>query len=92
MHMIRKGQFDIDGAGAMSFSDQLFTLAGLVRPAWAQRRPREIPSFVQKRDRTVMHCSSASSPLYIYNILRKNYCSKRLLIADITTSKLIVQL
>ncbi len=31
-HMIRKGQFEIDGADAMSFADQFFTLAGIVRP------------------------------------------------------------
>lgn len=30
-HMIRKGQFAIDGADAMSFADQLFALAGMVR-------------------------------------------------------------
>ncbi|WP_017879646.1 IS6 family transposase [Janthinobacterium sp. CG3] len=33
MHMIRKGQFEIDGADAMSLAEQFFTLAGLVRPA-----------------------------------------------------------
>ncbi|NHZ81389.1 IS6 family transposase [Massilia sp. CCM 8695] len=32
MHMIRKGQFEIDGADAMSFAEQFFTLAGMVRP------------------------------------------------------------
>ena len=32
MHMIRKGQFAIDGADAMSFSDQFYALAGMVRP------------------------------------------------------------
>lgn len=32
MHMIRKGQFGIDGADAMPFVDQFFTLAGMVRP------------------------------------------------------------
>jgi putative transposase len=32
MHMIRKGQCEIDGADAMSFADQVFTLAGMVRP------------------------------------------------------------
>ena len=32
MHMIRKGQFAIDGADAMSFADQFYTLAGQVRP------------------------------------------------------------
>ena len=31
MHMIRKGQFVIDGADAMSFADQFSTLAGMVR-------------------------------------------------------------
>jgi transposase-like protein len=33
MHMIRKGQFAVDGAGAMSFADQFYALAGMVRPA-----------------------------------------------------------
>jgi len=32
MHMIRKGQFAIDGAGT-SVADQFYALAGLVRPA-----------------------------------------------------------
>lgn len=32
MHMIRKGQFTIDGADVMSFSDQFYALAGQVRP------------------------------------------------------------
>ncbi|WP_370660713.1 transposase, partial [Massilia eurypsychrophila] len=32
MHMIRKGQFAIDGADAMSFADQFSVLAGIVRP------------------------------------------------------------
>jgi hypothetical protein len=32
IHMIRKGQFDIDGAEAMSFADQFSTIAGVVRP------------------------------------------------------------
>ena len=32
MHMIRKRQFTIDSAAAMSFADQFYTLAGLVRP------------------------------------------------------------
>ena len=32
IHMIRKGQFDIDGADAMSFADQFYALAGMVRP------------------------------------------------------------
>ena len=31
MHMIRKGQFTIDGADAISFADQLYALAGMVR-------------------------------------------------------------
>ena len=33
IHMIRKGQFVIDGADAMSFADQFSTLAGMVRRA-----------------------------------------------------------
>jgi putative transposase len=33
MHMIRKRQFAIDSAAAMSFADQFYALAGLVRPA-----------------------------------------------------------
>ncbi|MGK5049034.1 IS6 family transposase [Janthinobacterium sp. GB4P2] len=32
MHMIRKGQFAISGADAMSFADQFYALAGKVRP------------------------------------------------------------
>ena len=32
MHMIRKGQFALDGADAMSFADQFSALAGMVRP------------------------------------------------------------
>jgi transposase-like protein len=32
MHMIRKGQFAIDGAAAMSFADQFYALAGQIRP------------------------------------------------------------
>jgi transposase-like protein len=33
MHMIRKGQFVIDGATVMSFADQFYALAGQIRPA-----------------------------------------------------------
>lgn len=33
MHMIRKGQFVIDGTASMSFADQFYALAGQVRPA-----------------------------------------------------------
>jgi len=32
IHMIRKDQFAIDGADAMSFAEQFSALAGLVRP------------------------------------------------------------
>ena len=32
MHMISKGQFTINGADTMSFSDQFYALAGMVRP------------------------------------------------------------
>ncbi|MDQ2823115.1 MAG: IS6 family transposase [Pseudomonadota bacterium] len=32
IHMIRKGQFTIDGADPISFADQFSTLAGVVRP------------------------------------------------------------
>jgi transposase-like protein len=32
MHMIRKGQFAIDGAASMSFADQFYALAGQIRP------------------------------------------------------------
>jgi putative transposase len=32
IHMIRKGQFAIDGTEAMSFADQFSALAGMVRP------------------------------------------------------------
>ena len=31
IHMIRKGQFAIDGADAMSFAEQFSALAGMVR-------------------------------------------------------------
>ena len=33
MHMIRKGQFAIAGAAAMSFAEQFYALAGQIRPA-----------------------------------------------------------
>jgi putative transposase len=33
MHMVRKGQFTIDGAATMLFANQFYALAGLVRPA-----------------------------------------------------------
>ncbi len=33
MHMIRKGQFEIDGGALMSFAAQFYAPAGLVRPA-----------------------------------------------------------
>ena len=32
MHMIRKGQFAIDGAEAISFADKFSALAGVIRP------------------------------------------------------------
>ncbi len=32
MHMIRKGQFAINGVATMSVTDQFYALAGLVRP------------------------------------------------------------
>ena len=32
MHMIRKGQFSVNGTDAMSFADQFYALAGKVRP------------------------------------------------------------
>lgn len=32
MHMIRKGQFVIDGVALMSFADQFYALAGQMRP------------------------------------------------------------
>ena len=32
MHMIRKGQFAIDGADGMPFADQFYALAGMFRP------------------------------------------------------------
>ena len=32
MHMIRKGQFAVANAAPMSFADQLYALAGRVRP------------------------------------------------------------
>jgi putative transposase len=33
IHLIRKGQFAIDGIAAMLFADQFSTLAGMVRSA-----------------------------------------------------------
>ena len=33
MHMIRKGQFMMEGCAGMSFAEQFYTLAGQVRPA-----------------------------------------------------------
>jgi putative transposase len=33
MHMIRKGQFVIEGAAPMSFANQFYALAGQIRPA-----------------------------------------------------------
>jgi len=54
MHMIRKGQFAIAGADAMSFADQFFALTGMVRPVRkALRHSGEMPLFDQQRDRTV---------------------------------------
>ena len=32
MHMIRKDQFTIDGANAMSFADLFYALAGQIHP------------------------------------------------------------
>lgn len=32
MHMIRKGQFAINGTDAMSFADQFYAMTGEVRP------------------------------------------------------------
>lgn len=32
IHMIRKGQFDFDGACALSFADQFYAAAGQLRP------------------------------------------------------------
>jgi hypothetical protein len=36
MHMIRKGQFNIGTDPSMSFADQLYALAGQIRPAQAE--------------------------------------------------------
>lgn len=33
MHMIRKGQFRMQGCSEMSFADQFYALAGQIRPA-----------------------------------------------------------
>jgi hypothetical protein len=38
IHMIRKGQFAIDGADAMSFADQFSMLVGMVRSKSYNRR------------------------------------------------------
>ena len=40
MHMIRKGQFAIDGLADMSFAAKFYALAGQVRPAAKQQRDR----------------------------------------------------
>ena len=32
MHMIRKGQFAMEGSETMSFADQFYALAGQIRP------------------------------------------------------------
>jgi hypothetical protein len=40
MHMIRKGQFAIDGAATMSVADQFHALTGLDRPDQG-KRPRQ---------------------------------------------------
>jgi len=54
IHMIRKGQFAIDAAAAMSFADQFSTLAGMIRAASAvQAGSGEIPLFHQQSDRTI---------------------------------------
>lgn len=53
IHMIRKGQFVIDGADPMSLADQFSMLAGMVRPESVGQRPfREISSCDRQRDRT----------------------------------------
>jgi putative transposase len=55
MHMIRKGQFALNGAHAMSFADQFDALAGMVRPVRGELcRSGEIPPFDQQRDRTLV--------------------------------------
>jgi len=63
MHMIRKGQFAISGADAMSFADQFYALAGKVRPqSPGQCPPREIPPFNQQRDTITSNSSSGLPP------------------------------
>ena len=53
MHMIRKDQFAIDGATAMSFADQFYALAGKIRPVSSGACPaRKSPSRAQQCDRT----------------------------------------
>ena len=55
IHMIRKGQFTIDGADPMSFAEQFSKLAGMVRPASASKCSyREISPLDQQRDRTCL--------------------------------------
>src|SRR5471030_1269394 len=44
MHMIRKGQFKIDGADAMSFADQFYALAAQVRRSEERRVGKECRS------------------------------------------------
>ena len=51
--LIRKGQLTINGADAMSFADQFYALAGMVRPVCeALCRFGEIPLCDQPRDKT----------------------------------------
>jgi len=53
MHMIRKGQFAINGTDAMSFADQFYALAAQVRPVEApQFLSWKIPTSDQQRDTT----------------------------------------
>jgi putative transposase len=37
MHMIRKGQFAINGVATMPVADKFYALAGLVRPVWGRK-------------------------------------------------------
>jgi hypothetical protein len=52
IHMIRKGQFVIDGVEAMSFADQFFSQEWSARNKQDSVRPRKFPRLNQQRHRT----------------------------------------
>jgi hypothetical protein len=75
IHMIRKGQFEIDGAEAMSFADQFSAMAGVVVQCEGRSSVfGQFPPFDQQRDRTFRQSAKsvrqgrcrASSTLRLY--------------------------